>query len=51
MFKFLLSFAPILILPGLLMADDCVQCHKETTPGIVTDWELSKHSENDISCG
>jgi hydroxylamine dehydrogenase len=28
----------------------CVDCHKETTPQIVTDWELSKHRENDVGC-
>lgn len=29
---------------------ECVECHKGITPQIVTDWELSKHSENDVSC-
>jgi len=29
---------------------DCVACHKQTTPSIVTDWQLSKHSANDVSC-
>ena len=28
----------------------CVDCHKKTTPGIVTDWQLSKHSQNDVDC-
>lgn len=51
MFKFLLVFLFILIIPGMLMANNCVECHKKITPGIVTDWELSKHSENDIMCG
>jgi len=31
-------------------AQECVNCHKETTPNIVSDWQLSKHSQNDISC-
>jgi hypothetical protein len=31
-------------------AEDCVTCHKELTPGIVTDWTISKHAENDVSC-
>lgn len=31
-------------------AQECVQCHKDTTPNIVTDWQLSKHSENDVGC-
>lgn len=31
-------------------AQNCVECHKTVTPQIVTDWEISKHSENDIFC-
>jgi len=31
-------------------AQQCVDCHKKTTPNIVSDWQLSKHSQNDISC-
>lgn len=31
-------------------ADTCTDCHKKITPGIVTDWEISKHSENDVEC-
>jgi hypothetical protein len=32
------------------MAQDCVECHSKITPGIVADWKISKHFENDISC-
>jgi hypothetical protein len=32
------------------MAQVCVDCHKKTTPNIVTDWQLSKHSKNNITC-
>ncbi|HXF04175.1 MAG TPA: multiheme c-type cytochrome [Blastocatellia bacterium] len=28
----------------------CVECHKKVTPNIVSDWQLSKHSQNDIDC-
>lgn len=28
----------------------CVQCHSQTSPGVVNDWKLSKHSANDIDC-
>jgi hypothetical protein len=28
----------------------CIECHKKTTPSIVTDWQLSKHSQNGIDC-
>jgi len=31
-------------------AEDCVTCHKEVTPKIVSDWELSKHSTNEVDC-
>ncbi len=31
-------------------AQECVECHKDITPNIVTDWQLSKHSQNDIDC-
>jgi hydroxylamine dehydrogenase len=28
----------------------CVECHKKITPNIVSDWKLSKHSQNKIDC-
>lgn len=31
-------------------AQDCVSCHKKVTPSIVSDWKLSKHSQNDVDC-
>lgn len=31
-------------------AQNCVKCHKKITPNIVSDWELSKHSKNDVDC-
>jgi hydroxylamine dehydrogenase len=31
-------------------AQDCVDCHQKTTPGIVKEWQLSKHAANAISC-
>jgi hydroxylamine dehydrogenase len=31
-------------------AQECVDCHKEVTPRIVGDWQLSKHSQNEINC-
>lgn len=34
----------------LLYAQNCVKCHTKVTPGIVTDWQLSKHSANEIIC-
>jgi len=31
-------------------ADACVACHLDVTPTIVSDWKLSKHSENGVAC-
>jgi len=31
-------------------AQVCVECHKKVTPNIVSDWQLSKHSQNKIDC-
>ncbi len=31
-------------------AQSCVDCHKDITPNIVSDWQLSKHSQNDVDC-
>lgn len=31
-------------------AQVCVDCHKKVTPGIVSDWQLSKHSQNEVQC-
>ena len=29
---------------------ECVDCHREVTPNIVTDWELSRHSSEGVDC-
>jgi len=31
-------------------AQDCVDCHKKVTPNIVSDWQISKHSQNGVEC-
>lgn len=31
-------------------ARKCVDCHKKTTPNIVTDRQLSKHAGNEVDC-
>jgi hypothetical protein len=28
----------------------CIKCHRDITPNIVTDWELSRHSEEGVDC-
>lgn len=39
-----------LVLVAPLWAQKCVECHKKVTPNIVTDWQLSKHSQNEVDC-
>jgi len=36
--------------PNLTKASTCVDCHRDKTPGIVNDWELSAHFKNDVDC-
>jgi hydroxylamine dehydrogenase len=50
-----ISRAILLFLMGVLVAaavraETCVECHKTVTPSIVSDWQLSKHSQNAIDC-
>ncbi len=40
--------AAVLVVPA--WAQDCIECHKKITPGIVTDWQLSKHSGGGVGC-
>jgi hypothetical protein len=56
----ILSILPALaILPVMLTAtfvsvaaaqSPCVDCHAQISPGIVSDYQLSKHSENGVDC-
>ena len=36
--------------PSAQINDPCAECHIRITPGIVVDWQLSKHSANDVGC-
>lgn len=38
------------LLPGRASAADCTTCHAKKTPGIVSDWKLSKHSGAGVGC-
>ena len=40
----------ILVFAAGLSAETCLECHKKTTPNIVSDWQLSKHSQNGVDC-
>ena len=39
-----------LLLASSVSAEDCVTCHEKETPGAVSDWKLSKHFEEEVSC-
>ena len=47
-----LMCAVVVVLTGVIAAaqSDCVSCHQKTTPNIVSDWNLSKHSKRGIGC-
>jgi len=46
---FLVIFVVVIFISPVF-AQVCVDCHKKITPGIVNDWEVSKHFQNKISC-
>ncbi len=46
----ILSVAAIGVTSGLAVAAACVDCHKTTTPNIVSDWQLSKHGQAGFDC-
>jgi hydroxylamine dehydrogenase len=31
-------------------AQECLQCHRTVTPNIVSDWQVSQHSRNEVNC-
>jgi uncharacterized CHY-type Zn-finger protein len=39
-----------LIFASIASAQVCVDCHKKINPQIISDWQLSKHSQNAIEC-
>jgi len=40
----------LLTITSLAVAQECINCHKEDTPGIVTDWTISARSDNGVDC-
>lgn len=51
--KFITIMIVILFVAGwisMASSQTCIDCHKKTTPNIVSDWQLSKHSQNDVDC-
>ncbi len=45
------AFYSLVFLSGPARAETCVACHNEITPGIVADWQESRHSEMAVGCG
>lgn len=39
-----------LVFAPMAAAQNCVDCHKQVTPRIVSDWELSRHSQSGVEC-
>lgn len=48
--KVILAAGVMLFLVHSLDAQPCVDCHKKVTPNIVSDWQLSQHSQNAVGC-
>ena len=44
------TFVSVSISTQLMLAQNCIKCHEKITPNIVSDWKLSKHSQNDVDC-
>jgi hydroxylamine dehydrogenase len=50
MIRCLMVVSLVLLFASVVSAQVCLPCHRKITPGIVSDWELSKHSKNNIDC-
>lgn len=48
--RVIIIFLASLFVASTASAQECVDCHKKITPNIVSDWQLSKHSQNEIDC-
>ena len=48
--KLCVGFFLTLVLAPRLPGQPCLECHKKATPNIVSDWQASQHSKNDVDC-
>ncbi len=48
--QIMLIILAIIIYTPAIPAEECVNCHKDVTPSIVSDWQLSTHSKNEVEC-
>lgn len=46
--RFTIFFA--IFFANFTLADTCVQCHTKISPGVVTDWKISKHFDEEVDC-
>jgi hydroxylamine dehydrogenase len=46
----LVIVSAFLFLSTVAYSKDCADCHNEVTPGIVSDWKISKHSVEGVGC-
>ena len=49
-YQFISVLAVVMLLAGVAAAEKCVECHSKMQSNIVSDWEMSKHSQNDVTC-
>ena len=50
MYRLIIISIVVFLLVSSVSAQVCVDCHKNITPNIVSDWQLSKHGQNKIEC-
>jgi len=48
--KILMLVSAMALVSAGAFAEDCLTCHKKVTPNIVSDWQISRHSQNDVDC-
>ncbi|MDI6767121.1 MAG: multiheme c-type cytochrome [Bacteroidota bacterium] len=50
MYRIMLIISVSIFYTAAVSAQVCVTCHKSVTPNIVSDWQISKHSQNGVEC-
>jgi len=48
--RIMILFLVSLFVASGTFAQTCVDCHKKVTPKVVSDWQLSKHRQNEVEC-
>ncbi len=48
--RLLIALLLSLSLASGLIGQECLDCHKKASPSIVSDWQASKHSLNNVDC-